>query len=136
MTTKKKKVVKNPKVARTRNGGTWTEAQFFSMIRSALRNKSRFWVPIKQAKEAARRPYKGPNKLQKWEFQCSECKHWFKDKEVEVDHLVEAGSLTCYEDLPGFVERLFCEDISLYSVKCKSCHQEKTNKERENKKKK
>jgi 5-methylcytosine-specific restriction endonuclease McrA len=42
-----------------------------------------------------------------------------------VDHIHPAGSLNCAADLPGFVERLFCEQDNL-QVLCESCHDEKT----------
>jgi len=78
------------------------------MLRSTLRRKSMFWPPIQEAKVLARRKYAGTNKRQKWEFECIQCKSWFKSTEVEVDHIVECGSLKTLNDLPGFVERLFC----------------------------
>ena len=40
-----------------------------------------------------------------------------------------AGTLTCGGDLPGFVERLFCEVDNL-QVLCESCHDAKTKAER------
>ena len=106
-----------------------TEAAFWSMIRSTLRNKSRFWAPIKEAKLSNRRPYKGPKKLQKYEYQCNHCKQWFAEKHINVDHIVGAGSLNCYQDLPGFVERLFCEVDNL-QVLCETCHNLKTQSEK------
>lgn len=49
------------------------------------------------------------------------CKEWFPNKETEVDHIVPAGSLRSFEDLPGFVERLFCSKDGLRLL-CKTCH--------------
>ena len=122
---KKTKKVVNPRVARTRNAGTMTEAMFWTMIRSALRQSSRWWKPAGIAKQKARRKYFGPNKLQKWEYQCNQCKEWFKEKEIAIDHVVECGQLKCAEDLPGFIERLFCEEG--FQVLCKkNCHHTKT----------
>lgn len=130
-----KKKVLNPKVPRTRNASTMTESMFWSMIRSSLRQTSRWWKPIAAAKQAAKRPYKGPNKLQKFEYQCAKCQDWFKDKEVAVDHIVECGELRSSADLAGFVERLFCEEG--FQVLCRACHLSKTLNERfENKKQK
>jgi 5-methylcytosine-specific restriction endonuclease McrA len=106
-----------------------TEAAFWSYIRSTLRNKTRYWPPIKQVKLDARRAYKGPNKRQKFEYQCNYCKKWFAEKLINVDHIVGAGSLNCYGDLPGFVERLFCEVDNL-QVLCEACHDKKTKQER------
>lgn len=125
---KKRRVLK-PRVARTRNNGTMTESAFWSMIRSALRQKSRWWKPILQAKMNARRNYTGPNKRQKYEYQCNICKNWFKETEINVDHIIPAGALNSYADLAGFVERLFCEVDKLQCV-CEKCHNNKTQNER------
>jgi len=122
------------RVPRTRNNGTMTEAAFWGWIRSGLRQKSRWWKPVAEAKKRARRRYKGPNKRRKWEYVCANCKQAFKSDEIVVDHIVQAGSLRCYDDLPGFVERLFCEADGL-QVMCEPCHHEKTQRERKQKKK-
>lgn len=123
---KKRKVIKKVK---PRNAGTMTESAFWSMIRSSLRQKSRWWKPIALAKRAARRPYKGLNKRQKYEYQCNHCKDWFKDKLVKVDHIVPAGSLKSANDLPGFIERLFIEKEGLQCL-CDECHNIKTKNEK------
>jgi 5-methylcytosine-specific restriction endonuclease McrA len=115
-----------------RNAGTMTESAFWSMIRSALRQKSRWWKPIAQAKAKAKRKYKGPNKRQKFEYQCNICKEWHPDKEINVDHIIPAGSLNCANDLPGFVERLFCE-VDHLQVLCNICHNKKTQDEKSKK---
>jgi hypothetical protein len=114
-----------PRVPKTRNAGTQTEASFWGGIKNMLRQKSRWWKPIQKVKAAAKRDYTGPNKKQKFEYQCNLCKGWFPDKEVAVDHIVPVGSLKCAEDLIGVVERLFCEMDGL-QVLCNTCHGEKT----------
>ena len=114
-----------------RNAGTMTEAAFWSFIRSALRQKSRWWKPIAQAKAKAKRKYVGPLKRQKFEYQCAVCLKWFAEKNINIDHIIPAGTLRSAEDLPGFVERLFVEVEGL-QVLCSNCHDKKTAKEREN----
>ena len=111
------------------NAGTMTNAGFWGMIRSALRQKSRWWKPILQAKYAARRKYKGPNKRQKYEYLCDKCKKWFAEKHIEVDHIIPCGTLRSGDDVKGFIERLFCEKEHLV-VLCKPCHKKKTIKEK------
>jgi hypothetical protein len=114
------------RVAKTRGSQTYTESGFWGMIRAALRQKSRWWKPVKDAKDAARRAYKGVNKRQKFEYQCAKCKQWFPEKEIEVDHIIEAGSLRNGDDVKDFIERLFCEKEGL-QILCKDkCHREKT----------
>jgi len=125
MTVKKKAAVRRVKTVKTRNSGTMTESAFWSFIRSALRQKSRWWKPITECKLKARRVYNGPNKRQKFEYQCKKCKQWFAEKNINVDHIKAAGSLNCAEDLPGFINRLFCE-IDNLQVLCEPCHDVKT----------
>jgi hypothetical protein len=129
---RKKAAAKKPKTEKTRNAGTMTESAFWSFIRSGLRQKSRWWKPITQCKLNAKRPYKGPLKRQKFEYQCNSCKKWFAEKNINVDHIEPAGSLNCADDLAGFVERLFCEVDNL-QVLCSGCHNIKTQKERNEK---
>lgn len=125
MAVKKKRAVKRVKTVKPRNAGTMTESAFWSFIRSGLRQKSRWWKPITECKLKAKRAYKGTNKRQKFEYQCNQCKNWFPEKQINVDHIEPAGSLNCAADLPGFVERLFCEQDNL-QVLCTSCHDVKT----------
>lgn len=133
---KKRAVVKRrSKTPLTRNAGTITESQFFSMIRSALRTKFRFWKPMAIVLEKASRPYVGPNKLQRKEFQCNKCKKWFKRTQVEIDHVEECGSLRTYEDIVPFIKRLTKENLEAYQILCKDgCHKAKTLAYKQNKK--
>jgi 5-methylcytosine-specific restriction endonuclease McrA len=112
-----------------RNAGTLTESAFWSFIRSALRQKSRWWKPISLCKQNAKRNYKGPNKRQQYEYQCNYCKKWYADKNINVDHIIPAGTLTCANDLPEFVERLFVE-VNGLQVLCQDCHNIKTKQEK------
>jgi hypothetical protein len=127
MATRKKSAVK-----KTRNAGSMTESAFWSFIRSGLRQKSRWWKPITQCKMKSRRAYKGPNKRQKFEYKCNVCKEWFPEKKINIDHIIPAGSLKCAQDLPGFVERLFCEIDNLQCI-CETCHNIKTQNEKHGK---
>lgn len=122
-------MAKKPKVEKTRNAGTMSESAYWGMIRSCLRNKSRWWKPRQLALQQAKQHYNGPNPRQKFEYHCCMCNGYFSQKEVEVDHVVPAGSLRCAEDLAGFVERLFAEEG--WRVVCKPCHQKITNNERQ-----
>lgn len=124
---RKKKIIKVP---RTRNAGTMTESQFFAMIRSALREKSRWWKPTGIARLKSRRLYKGPIKRQKYEYQCNHCKQWFPIKQTQVDHIIPAGRLSSFDDLGEFAKRLFVEEDGL-QILCSKCHDIKTKNEKE-----
>jgi len=111
-------------VEKTRNNNTWSEARYFGFIRSTLRAGFTRWGPKHQAKRDAKVGYNA--------YECAACGEVFGNKDVEVDHIVPAGSLKTFDDLPGFVERLFCESDG-FQLLCKPCHQEKTNRERKSK---
>jgi len=78
---------------------------------------------------AKRKKTHGKNAKQKWEYQCAECKKYYPNKVVVVDHIKPAGSLKDYKDLPDFVENMFCSEDGL-QVLCKPCHYLKTMEER------
>ena len=119
----KKKTVKPRKgsLPKTRNAGTMSEVQFFQWIRQVLRKASIYWKPISQVRKEAQVTYKGPNKRRKYSYICSSCNKEHPSTEINVHHKIECGSLKTFDDLPGFVERLFCEK-ELLSVLCKNCH--------------
>ncbi len=113
---------KKSKEPLTRANGTMTESAYLAWIRSCLRAKSLRWPPRNTALELARRPYSGPNKRQKWEFQCAICLEWFKKDDVVVDHYPEeAGSILSVEDIGPFAERLYCE-VGNLRVLCEFDH--------------
>lgn len=114
---------------KTRNAGKWTESMFWQVIRSALRNKTRFWIPRLKALEFARRPSQSYNKRLKWEFICYKCKNWFAQKDVQVHHSIPAGILSCGKDVEGFIDRLFAE--TGWEVVCKTCHKKEHDKEKD-----
>lgn len=108
----------------------WTRARYWSFIRSALRKAFTRYPPRFECLSAASRPYTGTDKRKKKEYQCAECKEWFVQKNVQVDHIEPCGSLRTYRDLAGFVKRLFCHVDGL-RVLCIECHKKIT---QENKK--
>jgi 5-methylcytosine-specific restriction endonuclease McrA len=119
------------RVPRTHAGGTWTKSQYFNFIRGALR-KAATRYPVKhQVLDTVKTFVEG--KRHRFEYPCAECGASFKRTEVEVDHIVPAGSLREYEDLPSFTRTLFCEADNL-QVLCKPCHKKKTAAERKAKK--
>lgn len=121
------------KVPKVRNLNTFTESQFWGFLRSGLRRQFRFWKPLLEAKRLAKRDYKGVNKKQKFEYQCNCCKKWFKDSQVQIDHIIPVGSLLNWDDVVPFIQRLIPDDVKSFQVLCTECHQQKTNKERNEK---
>jgi len=117
------KIVKTRKGAapKTRNSGTMTEAGFFQWLRQVLRKSSLYWKPISQVRKDAQVTYKGDNKRRKYSYICSDCKKEYPATEINVHHKIECGSLKSFDDLSGFVERLFVEKEGLV-VLCKKCH--------------
>jgi hypothetical protein len=131
-----KRKTKKFRVARTRNGGTMTESQYFSRIRAILRNGFRYYKPMMMALELASRPSQSSNKKIKKEYQCADCKKWFKRADVQVDHIEECGSLNSYEDIVPFIKRLTREDPQAYQILCKRDHKKKTDEYLKSKKQK
>lgn len=122
-------VKRKSRVPLTRNMGTWSEDRYWQAIRSCLRRLSIYWKPKKAAELAARVPFHGP-RGQKWAYLCADCRRLFPRRRVHVDHVIPAGALTSYEHVGPFLERLLAEDVHAYAVRCKACHQTKTNAER------
>lgn len=118
----------------SRNGKTMTESQYFSKIRSILRSGFRYWKPMQQALELASRPSQNVNKRIKKEYQCNHCKNWFKRADAEIDHKIECGSLSTYDDIVPFIQRLTPENVNAFQILCKTCHKVKTDLYKQNKK--
>jgi len=95
----KPKRVKAPK---TRNNFTWSESEYFSRVRSALRRVFRYWIPMQLALKAASRPSQSDNKRLKTEYLCAKCGKWRKRADVQIDHIEECGSLNSYNDIVPF----------------------------------
>ncbi len=121
MKKKKQKVPKKSKVEKPYNAGTLSVAGFWNFIRQSLRRRTLVWKPIQNVRKAAKRPYVGENKRRSVAYECSSCHDLFASTEVAVHHKVNAGKLTCKEDLPDFVMNLFCEEDKLCLL-CHECH--------------
>ena len=109
------------------NWPAWSDAKFWSFVRSGLRRKWIMWPPRFEALKKARRPIIG--KRHKWEVKCSKCKKWCLQKNVQVDHIVPVGTLKSYSHLDSFVRKLFVP-VEKLRILCKTCHLKKTLEER------
>jgi len=103
-----------------------SSTQFWSFIRGKLRlgwNTHPFKIAVINKK---RYQIKNPNPKGKkptvWGFDCEMCGKTFPISEGQVDHITPAGSLTCKEDIQGFVERLLCMTEDDLRLVCKSCN--------------
>ena len=105
----------------------WSDAKFWSFVRSGLRRKWIMWPPRFLAIQKSRRAVVGQR--HKWEVKCAKCKKWWKLNEVQVDHKEPVGTLQNYDDLPAFVRRLFVA-VDKLRILCKGCHTKITNKGR------
>lgn len=136
----KKKTIKKvstrvSKVPKTRNANSLTESQYFSKIRSMLRSGFRYWRPMQLALEKASRPSQSENKRIKKEYCCAMCGAWKKRADMEIDHVEECGSLSKFEDIVPFIQRLTKENIDAYQILCKTpCHKNKTDLYKQSKK--
>jgi len=111
----------------------WTTARYWSFIRSNVRKMHMKWPPYREARLSGRR-LKPADKSgrHKFEHQCSDCKEWFPEKQIQMDHVTPCGSIQCHEDISVFVERLL-SPVSGYKKLCINCHQKVTNEERNDK---
>lgn len=106
----------------------WTQSKFWSFIRSALRQAWSRYPARYEALKRARVNVEGMGRLKNM-YKCAGTGLYFKQTEVEVDHIEPVGSLKKIEDLEGFVKRLFCNADGL-QVLSKEYHKAKTAKER------
>jgi len=102
-----------------------TEKQKYQRLRSALRRVTMQSYPvISEAKRLAKITITEEGKT-KVRYICSICNNNFNSADVAVDHIVPAGSLTSFNDVEGFVTKLFCR-IENLQVLCNDCHSHKT----------
>jgi hypothetical protein len=104
---------------------TKKKPDFFVWLRSGLRSLSRKHAPLYEALAAAKHPYKGSNPRQRFCYKCACCGLMWSAKEVALDHREDAGSLKSWEDVQGFMQRLFCGRDGI-DVLCHICHDRKT----------
>jgi hypothetical protein len=60
-----------------------------------------------------------------WAVRCNICGETFPQSKVQVDHIIEAGSLRQEGGLDGFIERLFPNQEGM-QILCHPCHTIKT----------
>lgn len=119
------------------NSGTWTAARYRSFITSTLRAGSRRWPPKFETLNDAKtdkKVNKATGRIAQ-HYKCSSCKEDWPAKDVQVDHIKPiVDPKKGFQTWDLFVANLFCEKDNL-QILCKTCHTEKTNLEKETKKK-
>jgi len=107
----------------------WTTARFFGFLRSALRKAWTKYPPKYEALKLAKIGKKTNVKTGRLadHYRCAICGNEFVMKDVQVDHLIDAGTLKTFDDVGEFCRRLFCSVDDL-QVLCKPCHSGKTHK--------
>lgn len=97
-----------------------------------LRAGSRKWPPKYETLNAAKTEKKinpASGRLAQ-HYRCNVCKEEFTSAQIEVDHIKPVinpkKGFTSWDD---YIDALFCESKNLQAV-CKSCHKEKSKKER------
>ena len=101
-----------------------TETAFWNYVRGGLRRSLWKRNPIKLNLIRSKR-FKAPigrNGKSVWAGVCEQCGGTFRQPELEVDHLVGAGSLRSLQDLAGFIERLVMVDETSLQLVDKECH--------------
>lgn len=109
------------------DGTPWKNSvSFFTYLRGCLR-KAWSRNPVKlNVLKAKRKQIKNPNpkgnKPTVWGAECEMCHKEFVLKDIQVDHVIAAGSLTKTEDIQGFVERLLYVTEDSLRLVCKWCN--------------
>ena len=122
----------------SRNGGEWTEARFKSFITSALRVASRRWPPKFAALKKALVGRKTNDKTGKLaqHYRCVTCNKDFVGADVQVDHIHPVvDPVQGFVSWDTYIDRMFCE-LHYLQVLCIPCHKQKTQQEKEARKKK
>lgn len=107
------------------DGTPWqTSTAYYTWLRGALR---RVWSkhPVKlELLKSVRRKVPNPagRKGEVFACDCAVCGGVFRMADCQVDHRIPAGSLTCEEDIAGFVVRLLHVTTDELRVVCKQCN--------------
>lgn len=91
-------------------------------------------APRTKALQKARRKSKLADKRVKWEYKCNHCNKWFKNKDIQVDHIIPKGRYS-QETFFIWLDRLFvklmvfryCVFHAIRRNQQKSIRQENTN---------
>ena len=111
-----------------------TKAEYFQWLRGQMR-KAWSHHPIKNAFKMSRRTRAAVGKkINKktgkpqlvWALPCDDCGHVFPQSDVEVDHIVQAGSFRDWADCESWLMRLMQINFADLQLLCKPCHDVKS----------
>lgn len=111
-----------------------TEAAYFAWLRGQMR-KAWSRHPIKNAYKMSRRTRAAVGKKMDkatgkpqlvWALPCDQCKHVFPQNNVEVDHIIRAGSFKCWADCERWLMALMQINFASLQLLCKPCHKIKS----------
>ena len=96
-------------VERTRNGGTWTEAEYWNRISGALRKAFAGWRPGAACIKRAKTEFVSPNPdtgRMKGVYRCEHCQCTCWREDLQIDHVKPVGRMRSYDDLVEALKRL------------------------------
>lgn len=103
-----------------------TEALYWAWMRSLLRKGwSKSPVKLEFIKQSRKRIVNARGK-DVWGGECALCHKDFPAKEMNVDHIEDAGRLASIDDISPFVQRLLMCPISNMQYVCIPCHKIKS----------
>lgn len=100
----------------------------FTWVKRYIEGISIKWPARSEAWKTGRRISQLADKRTKFEHQCKKCKGWFKQKDIQMDHIVPKGRYS-RETFFVWLERLFCDTTGFQKL-CVPCHLTKTNEEK------
>lgn len=113
-----------------KNNGKATEAEMIRVVRGAIRQS---WMksPTKLAfLNMHIHPDMDDTNRRKWKIQCMCCGEWFKEGDVEVDHIEGNHSFSKISDFENYFTKILQVGFDGLQILCKGCHKIKTHAEK------
>lgn len=110
--------------------GVSPEAAMINMVRGAIRQS---WMksPTKLAYLYSKtEPDMDDSNRRKWKVQCECCRNWFKESDVEVDHIEGNNSFTTVADFENYFQKILQVGFDGLQILCKDCHAIKSHSEK------
>lgn len=102
--------------------GESSEANMIRVVRGAIRQS---WMksPTKLAFLMSKTvPDMDDSNRRKWKIQCNCCNEWFKESDVEVDHIEGNHTLKTVDDFKNYFEKILRVGFDGLQILCKQCH--------------